>query len=187
MKRILLRVTIGAAAVAVVLCLAGLAGWTLITRRIAARMQPPHLEYQPAAASDLIFRTMDGRTEHLSSFRGQVIVLDLWGTWCIQCVAEMPTVQKLYDHYRNDPQVRFLIVSRMDSPEAVRLWAQRHNLHLPFYVMRDEDIPASMRLDQYPATFLYEKDGKLAAEHVGAADWSAPSVSAFIDRLKAEP
>jgi thiol-disulfide isomerase/thioredoxin len=40
-----------------------------------------------------------------------VVYLDLWGTWCIQCVAEMPTVQKLYDHYKGDSQVEFLIVS----------------------------------------------------------------------------
>ena len=52
----------------------------------------------------------------------------------MQCVAEMPTVQKLYDHYRNDPDVEFLIVSRLDSPLAVGSYAYRSHLDLPFYV-----------------------------------------------------
>lgn len=116
--------------------------------------------------------------------RGKVLFVDLWGTWCIQCVAEMPTVQKLYDHYRGDPQVRFVLISRMDSPATVRSWVQRHKLNMPFYTMRDEDIPVSMRLNQYPATFLYDKEGRLVAEHVGAADWSTPEVVRFIDELE---
>jgi hypothetical protein len=64
----------------------------------------------------------------------------------------MPTVQKLYNHYRNDPQVKFLIVSRMDKPAAVRSYASRNHLDLPFYITYDDEIPPSMQLNQYPAT-----------------------------------
>lgn len=97
----------------------------------------------------------------------------------------MPTVQKLYNHYRNDPQVEFLIISRMDTPQAVRSYAKRNHFDLPFYVMDNDDIPESMRLNQYPSTFLYAKDGTLVSKHVGAANWAAPSVISFIDQLKA--
>ena len=93
-------------------------------------------------------------------------------------------MQRLYEHYRNDPDVTFLIVSRLDSPSAVRSYSWRNHLDLPFYVTRDEDIPESMQLNQFPATFLYAKDGSLVSKHVGAADWSDGSVIAFIDRLK---
>ncbi|MEK6396798.1 MAG: hypothetical protein V4734_01825, partial [Terriglobus sp.] len=55
---------------------------------------------------------------------------------------------------------------------------------LPFFVTRDEDIPPSMYFHQYPATFLYSKDGRIAAQHAGGADWNHPSVHAFIDGLK---
>ncbi len=44
-----------------------------------------------------------------------------------------------------------------------------------------------MHLNQFPATFIYAKDGSLVSKHIRAADWSAPSVIAFIDRLKAQP
>ena len=156
----------------------------LVQHRVAARMRPPHLQLQPEPASDLTYRTLNGAPQTLSSNKGQVVFLDLWGTWCVQCVAEMPTVQKLYDHYKNDPQVKFLIVSRMDSPSAVRSYARRNHLDLPFYITHDDEIPPAMQLNQFPATFLYAVDGTLVAKHTGAADWSAPTVIAFIDHLK---
>ena len=155
-----------------------------VEQRVAANMQPPHLEIQIEPASDLVYRTLSGQEQHLSAQKGQVVFLDLWGTWCVQCVAEMPTIQKLYNRYKNDPQVKFLIVSRMDSPSAVRSYAHRYHLDLPFYITQDQEIPQSMQLNQYPATFIYAKDGSLVAKHVAAADWADPSVYSFLDRLK---
>jgi thiol-disulfide isomerase/thioredoxin len=147
-------------------------------------MQPPHMHSQTEVASELVYRTLEGEQKHLSASRGQVVFLDLWGTWCVQCVAEMPAVQRLYEHYKDDPQVKFLIVSRQDSPSTVRAYAHRNHLSLPFYVTWDEDVPSSMKLNQYPSTFIYSKDGSLVFKHVGAADWSDQSVVSFIDQLR---
>lgn len=149
-------------------------------------MRPPTLQREPEAASDMMYRTLDGEVEHLLATKGQVVFLNLWGTWCIGCVAEMPTVQRLYDHYKNDPQVKFLIVSRLDPPERVLAYARLNHYSLPFYVTRDADIPASMEFNQYPATFVFAKDGRLMAKDLGAADWSDSSVVEFIDRIKGE-
>ena len=98
----------------------------------------------------------------------------------------MPTVQKLYNHYRNDPDVEFLIVSRLDSPLAVRSYAYRNHLSLPFYVTQDVDVPGSMNLGQFPATFIYVRDGSIAKHDAGAGDWSDKSVIKFIDQLRAQ-
>ena len=184
MRRILKRV----AAVLIVLVLlavcAGLILFKTAEHMVSARMKAPHLVSHPEPASDMVYRTLDGEQQHLSATKGQVVFLDLWGTWCVQCVAEMPTVQKLYDHYKDDPQVKFLIVSRLDTPARVRLYAHHGHYDLPFYVTHDDDIPDSMQLNQYPATFIFAKDGSLVSKHVGAADWSAEAVISFIDRLK---
>jgi thiol-disulfide isomerase/thioredoxin len=158
----------------------------LAARRVAGRMQPPRLARIDQPASDLVYTTLDGRAEHLAGSRGEVVFLNLWGTWCIQCVAEMPSVERLYQHYKGDPQVKFLIVSRLDPPARVQAYARLNHYDLPFYLMRDEDIPPSMQFNQFPSTFIYAKDGRLEAQDVAAADWSDASVVAFIDRLKAQ-
>jgi len=165
---------------------AGLAFFHYATHKVAGQLKPPHLVAESTPASDLIFHTLDGQPRHLADYKGKVVFLDLWGTWCIQCVAEMPTVQKLYLRYKDNPQVVFLIVSRMDSATTVERYAHRNNYTLPFYLTRDEDVPPEMYLHQYPATFLYAKDGTLAARHAGGADWFSSSVIKFIDSLKAQ-
>ena len=175
--------------IAMVCCLlfagaAAISAWHLVQRRIALNEKAPQLIRRKQAAEDFSFRTLDGALIHLSSKKGKVVFVDLWGTWCIQCVAEMPAVQKLYNRYRDDPNVSFLIIPRLDSPAAVVRYARQHHYDLPFYTMNDEDIPSSMQLGQFPSTFLYDRDGSLAAEHTGAADWSDPRVTAFIDSLK---
>jgi thiol-disulfide isomerase/thioredoxin len=176
-------------ALAAVLCLltlgvAAILGWKFVQHRIASNERAPDLVRIHQPAEDFPFRTLNGKVERLSDLKGKVVFVNLWGTWCIQCVAEMPTVQELYNRYRNDPDVVFLIISRMDSPATVRSYARRHHYDLPFYAMDDDEIPVSMRLNQFPATFLYAPDGSLAAEHTGAANWSDDSVMAFIDGLK---
>jgi len=179
-------------ALTVILCLVALSaiaigGWEFVRHRIALNERVPDLARIDQPAEDFSFRTLDGKKKRLSDTKGKVVFVDLWGTWCIQCVAEMPTVQALYNHYRNDPDVVFLIISRMDSPATVRRYAYLHHYDLPFYTMNDAGIPASMQLNQYPATFLYAPDGNLAARHTGAANWSDRSVIAFIDRLATMP
>ncbi len=185
MKTIFRRIALSLLALLLLAAAVAFLGFKLVQHRIAARMTAPHLSVSPETPDDFPYRTLDGTPLHFASNRGKVTFLDLWGTWCIQCIAEMPTVQKLYNHYRNDPQVEFLIISRMDTPQAVRSYAKRNHFDLPFYVMGDDDIPQSMRLNQYPSTFIYAKDGTLVSKHVGAANWADPSVISFIDQLKA--
>jgi len=163
-----------------------LAFFKIVQHKIASRLAAPVLQHEALTVPDLPYRTLDGALQRVSASKGKVVFLNLWGTWCVQCVAEMPTVQKLYDHYRTDSQVEFLIVSRLDSPWAVRSYASRNHLDLPFYVTRDDDVPGTMYLGQFPATFIYAKDGSIAAQHAGASDWSDKSVVNFIERLKAQ-
>ena len=179
-KRILIA---GAALLALAVCAAA-ALFKLAEHHVAARMRPPEIALETEAANDMALRTLDGQVKHLADAKGRVVFLNLWGTWCIQCVAEMPTVQRLYERYRNDPRVEFLVVSRLDTASQVRLYARTGHYDLPFYVTHDDEIPAAMQLGQYPATFIYAKDGSLAMKHVGAADWADDSVVNFIDRLR---
>ncbi len=100
---------------------------------VAARMTAPTLTVERKVAPDMQYQTLNGRPMHLSDSKGKVVFLDLWGTWCVQCVAEMPTVQKLYDRYCNDPRVQMLIVSRMDSPSQIQSFSERNHYKLPFF------------------------------------------------------
>jgi thiol-disulfide isomerase/thioredoxin len=158
----------------------------LVEHRLRSQLQPLRLKQPTQTPSDIVYTTLDGQTQHLSALKGKVVFLNLWGTWCIQCVAEMPTVQKLYDQYRNNPEIAFVVASRLDSASSVRTYAQRHHYQLPFYLINDDQIPESMRLNQYPATFIFARNGTLVAQHVGGADWATPTVTELLNRLMHE-
>lgn len=132
---------------------------------------------------DFAYHTLDGKGEHLLSSKGKVLFVNRWGTWCAPCVAEMPSIQKLYDHYKDDPDVKFLIIASRDSASDVQTFALRHHLDLPFYIEENADT-TGLNFSTFPSTSIYRKDGTLALKQVGGADWSAPAVIAQIEQLK---
>jgi thiol-disulfide isomerase/thioredoxin len=149
-------------------------------KRMTKDLKPPALVREIKGNYDFPFSTLDGQTRHLSEMRGKIVFVNFWGTWCLPCVAEMPTIQTLYNHFKDDTSVAFIIASRLDAPDRVRTFANKHHYSLPFYTIRDENIPQQLRFNQYPATFIFARDGSLITKHVNAANWSDPSVVAFI-------
>jgi len=132
---------------------------------------------------DFAYHTLDGEEQHLLANKGKVLFVNRWGTWCAPCVAEMPSIQKLYDRYKDDPDVKFLIIASRDSASDVRTFALRHHLDLPFYIEEDADT-TGLDFSSFPSTSIYGKDGTLVSKQTGDADWSAPAVIEQIEKLK---
>lgn len=169
----------------IVLTIVGIFGFIqygkyLVTKRLKAPEVPKELK----ANYDFRYATLEGEEKHVSELKGKVVFVNFWGTWCIPCVAEMPTVQQLYNQFKADTNVVFVIASRQDSPDKIRSFAKKHSYDLPFYTITDEDIPVAMRFNQYPATFIYGKDGDIAMKHINGANWSDTSVIRYIQKLE---
>ena len=169
-----------------ILAIAGTFGFIKLGEALVKkRLKAPEVPVAMKEEFNFKYATLQGEEKQVSDLKGKVVFVNFWGTWCIPCVAEMPTVQKLYDHFKNDSSIVFLIASRLDTPEKINAFAKKHGYTLPFYTIKDEDIPASMKFNQYPATFIYGKDGHIAMKHINGADWSDTSVVHFIERLVA--
>lgn len=172
-------ITILAVAVLAVLCL------KFLESRISANFTSPPLHQSlPQQNYDFKYASLDGAKHNLSQLKGKVVFVNFWGTWCIRCVAEMPTIQTLYNDLKNDPAIAFVIASRLDTPQRIHLYARYGHYDLPFYMVSDADIPQAMVFNQYPTTFIFAKDGSLAERQIGGADWSSPSVIQFIRQLE---
>ncbi len=102
-KRFVVSVTVLALAAGT----AGFVFFKIAQHKIASRLKSSLFQRESKSSPDLAYRTLGGAVRHVSASRGKVVFLDLWGTWCVQCVAEMPAVQKLYDHYRTIPMWSF--------------------------------------------------------------------------------
>jgi len=147
-------------------------------------LHPPAISPVHRKATSFAYRSLDGKTHQLSELKGKVVVIDFWGTWCAGCVEEMPTLQRLYDRFKTDPQVAFVVVSQNDSPEKVKAFVSKNHLTMPIYYVGSEPVPPSLSPSAWPATYFISADGTVRGEYFGGADWSDESAVRYVERLK---
>ncbi|MCC7268047.1 MAG: TlpA family protein disulfide reductase [Caulobacteraceae bacterium] len=141
----------------------------------------------PAPATSFV--GPDGQPVRLADFKGKVVVLNLWATWCAPCVVEMPTIAKLAESYAGQP-VEVVAVS-IDKPEATdkaRAVIAKQP-HRKFYQDPTMSLPFDIRppAPGMPTTVIYGKDGVEKARVSGEADWSTEDARAVIDKVLAAP
>lgn len=140
-----------------------------------ARAAPDTLEVLGRADYDWALETLDGGLVSLDDYRGEVLVINVWATWCAPCVAELQSFAGLRESL--DAQVRFLFVSPEDA-DHVRRFARRLP-DLPFLV-EAERMPESFGLEALPTTWVIDRQGRIVLRHRGAAEWDAPQMRRFL-------
>lgn len=112
---------------------------------------------------------LDGTPVSLESLRGHVVVLDFWGTWCAPCLAEMPTLDTLYDHYKGNPDVIFVLVNsglNGDTPDKVRAFSKGHHLRIPV-ALDLAGAADSLGTQLLPSLILLDKNGNIRMQESG--------------------
>jgi len=130
------------------------------------------------------FTKADDSQIYLSDLKGKVIFINKWATWCPPCVAEMPSIQKLYERYKDNPDVEFVIVSG-ESTKKINDFAIKKEFTFPVYSAQYAS-PKIFESSSIPATFIVSKSGKLVLKEMGSADWATDDVFEIIDNLLSE-
>ena len=128
---------------------------------------------------DWHLKGLDGDSINLSESKGKVILVNLWATWCPPCVAEMPSLQKLYNRYRG--KVDFYFVSSEET-EKLQNFLQKKDYNFPVYV-ENESPPKILQTQSIPTTYLISKEGKIVISETGAANWDSEKVHTIVDAL----
>jgi cytochrome c biogenesis protein CcmG/thiol:disulfide interchange protein DsbE len=127
------------------------------------------------------FTVSDGTTKiHLASYRGQVVVLNFWATWCPPCVQEMPGLIQLH-HER--PDLAILAVSIDEDPDAYSRFLIRR--HVDLITVRDPGQTAAslFHTEGWPETYIIDRQGIIRRKIVGDPDWSNPEIRTFLRSL----
>jgi thiol-disulfide isomerase/thioredoxin len=125
----------------------------------------------------------DGNQYNLNEARGKVVLINFWATWCPPCIAEMPSMEKLYRDYKNE--VVFLFVSD-ETREVISKFKYKNKYDFIVYssITKQPDI---FETGSIPRTYILDKKGNIAIDKSGAADWNSKSVRKLLDTLlKAE-
>ena len=133
-----------------------------------ARITPAELSLAP----DLSLPQLNGEKLNLSDYRGKVVLLDFWATWCDPCREEVPHFVELQNKYR-DQGFQMIGVSMDDSPEPVRDFYQQFKMNYPVVMGNARTGELYGGVLGLPLAFLVGRDGRIYSKHTGAIDISS--------------
>ncbi len=126
-----------------------------------------------------------GNMVHFSEFRGKVVFLNFFATWCPPCVAEMPGIESLYKKVGSE-NIVFVIISRDEEMDKTLSFMKKKEYTLPVYRARTQ-APQEFGFSVLPTTFIIDKEGKIISRHAGMADYDNEDVRNLLTGLAAKP
>ncbi|NRD22408.1 TlpA family protein disulfide reductase [Winogradskyella litoriviva] len=121
-------------------------------------------------------------TLNFEDLEGQVIFINFWATWCPPCIAEMPSLQALYNDYNE--KVVFLFVTN-DSFEIVEKFKMKRGFNFEVFNSTTA-TPAELKTSSIPRTFIINKKGKIVVDESGAVNWNSDKVRQQLNNLLSE-
>lgn len=143
-------------------------------------------EQRLAPAADLSgiqFKDINGKVVDLGNLKGKVVFLNFWATWCPPCLAEMPSIQKLYTQFAADPDFVFLLVDADSKLPEAQQFMQKKKYSMPVYEVAS-NIPEQLFKGSLPTTIVFDKKGRISFNEEGAANYGHKKFIEFMLQLK---
>ncbi len=139
-----------------------------------------------AMAPDFKLTTVDNKDIRLSDYRGKVVFLNFWATWCPPCRMELPSMEKLSEKLKGRPFVVLAVNVDESNPDNVKSFVRQMDLTMPVLV-DNGSASDKYRVNAIPTTFIIKKDGVIYSIVNGARSWDEQSYVDAFDKLIAEP
>lgn len=137
----------------------------------------------PAFDYNFTIKDLAGNLVDMNKFKGKVIFINLWATWCGPCRVEMPSIQRLYDDVDHD-KIVFIMLS-LDAEEQhkkVIHYIEDEQHTFPVYTPH-KSLPRQLRVPSIPTTFIVDKEGIIKSKEVGAANYDTEKMREFLSNL----
>ncbi len=152
------------------------------------------IKEQNISGEDFSFTTLDGETKHLSDYKGKVVILDMWATWCQPCQLQMLELRKVYQNYsRNDLEILSIDIDQREITEQIQRFLDEYRdygYELTWIFGKDNGtIWENYKVGSggIPALCIFDKNGNLSFSHEGLAVFSEVPEGASSDITKLAP
>ena len=134
-------------------------------------------------APNFTLKNLEGKDVSLSEFRGKFVLINFWATWCGPCKIEMPSLESLYQKFKNKNFAMLAISNDMFGETVVKPFVKTHKLNFP--ILLDQRLKASNQFGvvSLPSTFMIDPKGKIIGALYGAEDWTTPSNILYFENL----
>jgi peroxiredoxin len=150
-------------------------------------------KYEPLtvgmAAPDFSLPDMNGQTRRLSDYRGKVVLLNFWATWCKPCKEEMPSMETLWDNFKSEDFVMLAIsMDRVTTKKDIPPFVESMRLTFPILTDSWGQTDKKYKLMGVPETYIIDRNGMLREKVIGPRDWTLPdSVTTIVQLLQKPP
>jgi len=156
----------------------------------SAGVEPEFPQFSPSIpprpAPDLTVKTRAGELVQLGDFRGRPVLLNIWATWCVPCVAEMPSLEALAAERAGTPLAIMAVSVDRKGESVVAPFVQKLKLErLPVYLDPESNAPHAFGVDALPTTILIDRGGREIGRFLGPVPWDGSAARRLIDRLLA--
>jgi len=134
-------------------------------------------------AGDFKLPDLQGKSVSLSEFRGKVVLLNFWATWCGACRSEIPSLERLYKNLRRDSFVVLTVNIDQRGSQAVQTFLKRNGYELPVLLDQHNEVSSEYSVSGIPATFIIDPTGEIVWDCAGGIDWSNEDLLAAIEKL----
>lgn len=118
----------------------------------------------------------------LSQYRGQVVVLNFWATWCPPCIDETPSMVKM-QAYLKSKGVIVLAVSIDDDEKAYHDFLKKYNVNMVTVRDQARKVPSLYGTFGWPETYIVDRNGVIRRKFIGAVDWTSPEIVEYLTKL----
>ena len=148
---------------------------------LALALPAPAAELKPwsGATPPLQLADLEGKAHRLSDYRGKVVLVNFWATWCAPCRDEMPSIERLRASLEGRP-FAVLAVNLAEPESRIRKFLEVMPLRFPVLLDRDGGTTRAWQAKYLPATYIVAPDGSVRYRHLGELDWSRPEIRSLI-------
>jgi len=138
----------------------------------------------PLDLSQVKFKDVNGKLINLADLKGKVVFLNFWATWCPPCLAEMPSVNKLYEQFKTADDVVFILVDADGDFAKSQAYFDRKKYQMPIYAFAST-LPEAIFNRALPTTLVFDKQGRVSFKAEGAANYADRKFISFMKDLQA--
>jgi peroxiredoxin len=131
---------------------------------------------------DFTLSDLSGKKVSLSNYRGKVVFLNFWATWCPPCRGEMPSMERLYQKLKGKGLV-ILAVDLQEDVKSVQKFVNEHKLTFPILLDYDGRVGGTYGARSIPTSYIVGRNGNVLGGTIGGREWDTPEMIAFFTRL----
>lgn len=134
------------------------------------------------AIVDFELESLGGGTRTLSSFKGKVVFLNFWATWCGPCRQEMPSMERLYQRLKGEG-LEVVAVNLQEDGKSVQKFVDEYKLTFPILLDKTGRVGSTYGARSIPTTYIVDRNGFVVAGTIGTREWDSEEYVRFFERL----